>query len=91
MHLYEIAYDLNRPGQNYPELFRAIESYPSHWHFMKSGWLVWTDRSAVEICRDLLKHIDGNDKLFVSQVNNDASWFGFPTEGTNWIKQKFAA
>ena len=37
MASYMIGYDLNRPGQNYPELFNAIKAISGWWWQIQRG------------------------------------------------------
>lgn len=57
MHLHLIEYDLNRPGQNYPELIDSIKSIGAWCHHLKSAWLVVSPGSAVQVRDALLPHI----------------------------------
>lgn len=71
---YLITYDLNKPGQNYSELYSAIKQQGAWIHPLESVWFVKSAKSAVEL-RDTLKtHLDGSDQLFVSVVTNWGSW-----------------
>lgn len=89
MALYLVTYDLNRPGQNYPELYDRIKQCGAAWHGMQNVWFVETDRSAAAIRDHVGPALDRGDKLFVSRVQ-EAAWQGFQDDGTNWIKAKAA-
>jgi hypothetical protein len=90
MAVYSINYDLNRPGQNYAGLIKAIEdAFPARWNCLKSTWLVRSDSTSVKIRDHLLPHIDSNDKLFVSEVTRNCAWSGFPEAGSKWLKESF--
>lgn len=35
-----ITYDLNKPGQNYEELYERIKRLGTWWHYLGSTWIV---------------------------------------------------
>jgi hypothetical protein len=82
-----IAYDLNRPGQNYDALISAIKSLGAWWHHLDSTWLVKSSLSTSQI-RDLLRpHLDSGDELLIINVTGDArSWIGFNARAGNWMR-----
>ena len=81
-----IGYDLNRPGQNYPELIAAIKAFPNWWHHLDSTWVVKSDSNSVKIRDYLLPHIDKSDELLVIKLAGEAAWFGFNDDGSTWLK-----
>jgi len=68
---YLITYDLNKPGQNYSDLYDAIKKQGSSWiHPLESVWFVKSEKNAAQI-RDALKGVvDPSDKVFVSVVTD---------------------
>ncbi|WP_082549026.1 SinR family protein [Rhizobacter sp. Root404] len=86
MTVYVISYDLNRPGQNYPELFEAIKACGSWWHCLTSTWMVSSSMSALDIATKLWAVMDANDKLLVNPVAKGSSWAGFTGDCESWIK-----
>jgi len=84
-----LSYDLNQPGQNYKALSEAIErQYPTHWHCLQSQWIVVTSSNAEAVCKSLLPYIDSSDKMIVSLITNDTSWYGLSQAGTEWLRDK---
>lgn len=82
---YIITYDLNRPGQNYDELIKAIKTY--HWcKIAESAWVVTTTKKAEQIRDHLLSNIDSNDKIFVCKLFREAAWNGEPNDVTKWLQ-----
>lgn len=87
MATYLIGYDLNRPGQNYNELFEAIKAIGSWWHCLDSTWLVKSTLTAAQI-RDIISpHMDGNDRLLVAAMSGEAAWVGFSQDCSEWLKK----
>lgn len=69
---YCITYDLNKPGQDYEDLIKAIKSY-DYIKVMKSTWFVKSTSSASQIKENLRKYMDDNDLLFVCEINSNYS------------------
>ena len=69
MKCYLISYDLNEPGQDYPSIIKAIETYETRCKILKSQWLLLSNKTADEIFRHLNRFIDTNDELFVCEIN----------------------
>lgn len=89
MALYLVTYDLNRPGQDYQELYDRIKQCGNAWHGMQNTWFVETTKSAAQIRDHVGPALDRGDKLFVSRVQ-EAAWQGFADDGTSWIRAKAA-
>jgi len=82
--VYIITYDLNKPGQNYNELYEAIKKIGDWIHPLDSNWLVETDITARQISNRLKEKIDKNDSLLVIKVTKDhAGWL--PDKVWNWL------
>ena len=65
---YLITYDLLDPGQDYSELYEAIQSFGDARHGMQNVWFLESESSATEIRDDLKLHVDENDKIFVCAI-----------------------
>lgn len=88
--VYLITYDLNKPGQNYESLYKAIKSYGSWAKPAESTWLIDTRERASQISDRLRPHIDENDSLFITDIGRDqAGWL--PKDIWNWLKGRKAA
>lgn len=86
MTTYLITYDLNRPGQNYNDLFEAIKAIGTWWHCLDSTWVVKSNLTAVQIRDSLSNKIDRNDSLLVVVLSGVGAWTGFSDECSNWLK-----
>lgn len=73
MALYIITYDLYSPGQNYSDLIRKIQYYPSHVHLQRSVWVIETTQSAEQVKVSLQSSLDQNDRLFVGELSGDSA------------------
>jgi hypothetical protein len=82
---YCISYDLNRPGQDYSDLIKAIKSY-EFVEVMKSGWFVKSTNSAQQIYDHLRRYIDDNDFLFISEITSNMSGW-LKKNVVEWLSQ----
>lgn len=74
---YMISYDLNKKGQDYESLYKAIkDSSTGAWmHYLDSTWIITSYLSADEISRNLQKVTDNNDLFFIAEITkNYAGW-----------------
>lgn len=85
MAKYIINYDLRKPGRNYDDLYKALNSF-NNIHPMESCWIIKSANSTYYIKNYLLTKIDSNDKLFVSKLDDWESLNLTQTE-VNWLKQ----
>ena len=82
-----IAYDLNRPGQDYSGLIARIKRHGPWWHHLDSTWFVRTTLSASEMRDDLGRFLDSGDELLVMNVSGD--WWagrGFDQRAYDWFR-----
>lgn len=87
MAAYIIGYDLNKPGQNYTQLYEAIKrNCPTHWHCLDSTWIVEYSNGAAQLRNALLPYLDQNDRLLVARLFNEAAWYGFQPNSSTWLK-----
>ena len=85
MTVYQISYDLNRPGQDYNAVIDAIKDLGAWAHPLKSMWFVDTQLTASGLYDVMRKFIDGSDRLFISRVTADhAGWMD--SEVVEWLK-----
>jgi len=84
-HSYIITYDLCAPGRNYDALYAAIKSYGTWGKLTESAWVVVSSHSSVDIRDYLLKFIDGNDRLGVFRLGQEAAWFKMMADNA-WLQ-----
>lgn len=64
---YLVIYDLNRPGQDYPTLWKALQRAQAT-KVQYSAWVVKSSYSAIQV-RDWAKTlIDPNDRVMVVEL-----------------------
>jgi hypothetical protein len=87
MATYLVSYDLNRPGQDYEPLIKAIkEKFSTWWHHLDSTWVIVTSYTAVQVRDILSSYLDKNDELIVAKLSGEAAWQGFNDKGSSWLK-----
>lgn len=86
--VYLISYKLQRPGQNYSDLYEAIGKISgTYWHHTTSVWLVEVNSlSAKQVYEKLSPYIDNNDDLIVFRLQGE--WWGKIPDASNleWLK-----
>lgn len=85
MATYIISYDLNRPGQDYASLHKAIKELGAWWHHLDSTWLVVTSKTAKQVRDALVREIDSNDQILVVRPSGEGAWQGFNDKGSQWL------
>jgi hypothetical protein len=71
--IYLISYDLNRQ-KDYARLHARLLQYAAHARVLYSQGLVESNSSAFDVATDLLKYIDNDDGLLVSEVTKNLAW-----------------
>jgi len=83
-----ITYDLNKPGKDYSDLYKAIKATSSSWwHYLTSVWLVDTSLSTQQIYQRLKGHIDQNDELFIVRITRDYKGY-LPRKAWEWLRNR---
>ena len=84
--VYAITYDLNRPGQNYPALYRTIQGMGQTNHALQNLWLLDTNMSADSVRDALRSVIDPNDFVFVCRVEIYSAFM--PSSSIQWLTSR---
>jgi hypothetical protein len=71
--LHWIAYDLDKPGQDYTDLIARLKELKAV-RILKSDWLLENTASPEDVRNDLQRFMDTNDRIIVSEVYNNAAW-----------------
>lgn len=84
--ILKIEYDLMTPGQQYGRIIAYIKGHRQWARPLASSWLIAAYKTAEEVRNDLLRLIDPNDKVLVTDVTGDAmAWHGLAADVTQWI------
>ena len=82
-----ITYDLNYPGQNYENLYKAIKALGDYVHPMQNLWWVDTTLTSSEVRDKLTPLFDNGDKLFVADISGNWAT-NYSNSDTSWLKAK---
>lgn len=86
--LYEISYDLRKPGRDYSRLYEAIKGYGDWAHPLDSVWIISASQTAVQVRDHLKSRMDANDGLLVTRMSGEAAWMGLNDEVSKWLHDK---
>lgn len=73
VNAYLISYDLDKPGQNYGRLERALQEFGAV-RVLFSQWVLKSKATAAQLRDHFQKSIDTNDRLLVTEVGDWASY-----------------
>lgn len=82
MAILLVTYDLNRPGQNYPEVHNYLKQY-NHCKGLLAVWLLDTTVSPAKLRDDFLRIVDQNDRVFVTRLT--AEWASYNYSCAEWL------
>ena len=87
---YVITYTLHRPGQDYNNLYKAIEGISGiHWHPTTSVWIVESLLTAKQIFERIFPHtLDTNDELMVLRLQGEGHTKINDAHNLNWLRQR---
>ena len=72
MSLYLIAYDLDKPGQDYDDLYSDLNRIGAE-RIQDSVWVVKGTYDCVELRKRLQAHMDSNDRILVVGIDGYSS------------------
>lgn len=81
-----VATDLKRPSAEYKLLFEVLKSQGAWSHYLRSIWLVATDKTANDVYREVKPHIMAGDRIFVAEMGDSRQGW-LPKKAWNWIKR----
>lgn len=84
-----VTYDLvgtDETSKDYKELIAAIKTRAGWARVAKSVWIVRTAEPAKAVRDALLRHMDGDDRLFVASLTGTAAWHAVVCSNT-WLTE----
>jgi hypothetical protein len=85
--VYNISYDLHKPGKDYNGLIKELQNSHTWWHYLESTWLIYTNETANQIWNRLSSYLDQNDSILIIETGKDYSGW-LPKEAWEWIKKQ---
>ena len=83
MSVYQIDYDLQQPGQEYEDLYDAIQNLGNCVHILESTWFLDASGYTTNDIRDKLdSYVDSNDKILVTRVKE---YWAANFSDTDWL------
>ncbi len=90
MAIYTLTYDLineNGSSNDYQELWNELERLNAH-RVTESFWLINLGNTPKEVIEHFKSFTDKDDRLWVSSLRKNESWFINAKRGTNkWLKE----
>ncbi len=71
-----ITYDLEKPGQNYPEILKFIKSHGSWAKFSESSYAIKTQDTPDDTMKKLKPFLDKTSRIFVVTLTSPHAGFG---------------
>ena len=89
MNNYIVTFKLESPLKKYKKLIEVLNNMPASNDFMKSFWIVKTDKSAEEL-RDYLGEFTKTcDSIFVSGLTDECAWRNIDQNDSSWLMKNF--
>ena len=86
MSVYQVVYDLNKPGQDYSGLIKELKESMAWARPTESTWLIQSYDTASQVFARLKPYIDTDDRMLVIEVKpNYSGWL--TKEMWEWIKK----
>jgi len=88
-----VTYDLKGRPEGYGKLFEALKKQGVWWHYLKSTWLVSTEKTPTELLEELKPHLNltdkGGDLILITAIGGKrAGWL--PSKAWDWIRKQEA-
>lgn len=74
MALFLVSYDLDKPGQDYPDLIARLKQFGAQRILYSEWFLVHNSATPAQLRDDLLRFMDSNDRILVVELKNNAAW-----------------
>jgi hypothetical protein len=81
-----ITYDLKTPGRKYSPLYETIKAQGRWWHYLKSTWLIDTQKTPEQVAEAINPYLGEDDNLLVAEMGtNYQGWL--PSKAWDWIRR----
>ena len=82
-----ISYDLKNPNKNYEPFYNTLKEQGVWWHYLKSTWLLDTNKTPDQVYEALRHHIEQADRILVgTMVGPKQGWL--EKEAWDWINAR---
>jgi alpha-L-fucosidase len=83
--LLQVSYDLRDRDRDYEDLYEAIKLQGRWWHYLRSTWIVETDKSPRQVVDTLEEFLSRGDRLVVSEIERFDGVL--PEKAWNWLER----
>jgi len=83
--LLQISYDLGGRDRDYDAPYEEIKRQGRWRHYLKSTWIIETDKSLRQVVDDLEEPLSRGDRLIVSQIKRFDGVL--PEKAWNWLER----
>lgn len=80
-----ITYDLKGQRLDYVQLIAQIKKAKNWWHYLKSSWLIKTDRAPDWWIEKLTPFLGEDDRILIIEVKNNYNG-SLPEKAWSWIQ-----
>jgi hypothetical protein len=87
--IYLVTYELHAPTKDYQGLYDDIKKCGLSWISpMNSVWLIETELPTKSVAEKLIKHLDGNDQLFIVECESEWASFNLNEDDIKWFEER---
>jgi hypothetical protein len=83
--LLQVSYDLRDRERDYDDLFEEIKQQGRWWHYLKSTWIIETNRTPRQVVDALEEILSKGDRLLVSEIERLDGVL--PEKAWNWLER----
>lgn len=80
-----VTYDLRGAAGSYKEFFETIKAQGQWAHYLRSTWLISTDKSPSEVFNELRLYLQDGDHLLIAPLSKPRQGW-LPKKAWEWIK-----
>lgn len=70
MKVVIVTFDLTKTSDEYESLYATLKLQGTWWHYMKSTWLIHTDKTVQQIADTLTPHLKGKGTMLVAELHS---------------------
>jgi hypothetical protein len=89
MAVFEVSYDLRKPGRNYQGLYDRLSDWKA-FRVLQSVWIINSGATADSIRDDLLKQMDAGDGLLVAELTGTTAWHNLDGQSEQKLRGAFS-
>lgn len=83
-----VTYDLKGLDKSYSDFYDTLKKQGGWWHYLKSTWLLSTDKNPQQVFEELRPHLylESGDRIFIASIEDN--YYGWlPKDAWEWINK----